>query len=77
MTRDNERLSSQADNDIQGALDLLSNPMANTALQQAVIARSVCPEAASQAQQPPATAQQEGSSAEVVRAHMLIGVALL
>ena len=30
----------QADNDMQGALDLLSTPAGNTALQQAVLARA-------------------------------------
>jgi len=36
--------SVQAENDMHQALDLLSNPMCNAALQQAVVARSVDPQ---------------------------------
>lgn len=50
--------SVQAENDMQQALDLLSNPMCNAALQQAIVARSVDPQTPSQPQSPPTSEQQ-------------------
>ena len=59
-------LPMQAENDIQQALDLLSSPMCNAALQQALVASSVDPQGPSlPSEQPPAVYQPHAAYAEV------------
>ena len=50
--------SVQAENDMQQALDLLSNPMCNAALQQAIVAHPVDPQTPSLPQSSPTSEQQ-------------------
>ncbi len=57
----------QAENDIQQALDLLSSPMCNAALQQALVASSVDPQGPSLPPElPPAVYQPHGAHARQV-----------